>query len=143
MPSPEPVLLDLGDFDAVGIAADVVDTVRRHAIESGADVAATVSAPEGWHRVVVTGRRSGHAVLGVRFTELTRSRRHNVERAIAEQGWDVDDDGDGATRRYPPGTPASEVAFDLLGAVTLAGAPTGAARRITAVDASGAPVALT
>ena len=72
------MLLDLDDFDAIGVAAGVVDAVRRHAIESGVDVAATVSAPEGWHRVVVTGRRSGHAVLSVRFGELSRSRRHNV-----------------------------------------------------------------
>ena len=142
MPSPEPVTLDLGDFDAVGVAADVIDAVRRHAIESGGDVAATVSAPDGWHRVVVTGRRSGHTVLGVRYSELTRSRRHNVERALAGRSWDLDDDADGATHRFPPGTEASTVAFELLAVVSLGGAPTGF-RHVTAIDAQGQPVPLT
>jgi hypothetical protein len=138
---PAPVALDLGDFDAVGVAADVVDVVRRHAIESGHDVAATVSAPDGWHRVVVTGRRSGHTVVGVRYSDLTRSRWHNVGRALAERGWDLDDDEEGSTRRYPPGTEASTVGFELLAAVSVAGAPTDV-RQVTAVDATGAPVPL-
>lgn len=139
--SPEPVTLDLGDFDAVGIAADVVDAVRRHAIESGGDVAATVSAPEGWHRVVLTGRRSGHTVLSVRYLDLTRSRRHNVERALAGRGWDLDDDADGATHRFPPGTEASTVAFELLAVVSSAGAPA-TVRSIAAADATGTDVPL-
>jgi hypothetical protein len=118
------VLLDLGDFDAVGVASDLVDTVRQQAIEAGRDVAATVSAPNGWHRVVVTGRSSGHVVLVVRFSELTTSRWHNVEKALRERGsWDLDDDAEGVTRRYPPGTEAATVAFELLAALTLAGAP--------------------
>jgi hypothetical protein len=122
---PRVVQLDLDDFDAVGIAADVVDRVRQQAIEGGADVAATVSAPEGWHQVAVTGRRSGHAVLSVRFAALSTSRWHNVERALAGRGgWDPDDDGEGVTRRFPPGTEATVVAFELLAALTLAGAPT-------------------
>ena len=140
--SPEPIVLDLGDFDAVGIAADVVDAVRRHAIESGGDVAATVSAPDGWHKVVVTGRRSGHTVLGVRYSDLTRSRWHNVARAVAERGWDLDDDQEGSTHRFPPGTEASAVAFELLAAVSLGGAPP-TLRQVTAVDASGSPIPLT
>lgn len=139
---PDPVALDLSDFDAVGIAADVVDAVRRHAIESGGDVAATVSAPEGWHRVVVTGRKSGHTVLSVRYSELTRARRHNVARALAARDWDTDEDGEGATHRVPPGTEASAAAFELLAVVSLGGAPTDV-RHVTAVDASGAPVPLT
>jgi hypothetical protein len=142
MTSPDPVTLDLGDFDAVGIAADVVDAVRRHAIESGGDVAATVSAPEGWHRVVMTGRRSGHTVLSVRYTDLSRSRRHNVERALAGRGWDLDDDADGATHRFPPGTEASTVAFELLAAISLAGAPT-TPRPVTATNATGTDIPLT
>jgi hypothetical protein len=118
------LLLDLDDFDAVGIAADVVDRVRREAIGSGADVAATVSAPEGWHRLIVTGRRSGHVVLAVRFGDLTASRWHNIERELAARGgWDRDDDGEGVTHRFPPGTEATAVAFELLAALTLAGAP--------------------
>jgi len=140
--SPEPVTLDLGDFDAVGIAADVVDAVRRHAIESGGDVAATVAAPEGWHRVVVTGRRSGHTVLSVRYTELTRSRWHNVSRALTGRGWDVDDDEEGSTHRFPPGTEATTVAFELLAAVSLGGSPA-TPRTITATDATGTNIPLT
>lgn len=140
-PAPEPVALDLGDFDAVGVAADVVDVVRRHAIESGGDVAATVSAPEGWHRVVVTGRRSGHTVLSVRYSPLSRSRWHNVSTALAVRDWDVDDDHEGATFRAPPGTEASAVAFELLAVVSVGGAPTDV-RHVTAVDAEGRPVAL-
>lgn len=139
--SPDPVRLDLGDFDAVGVAGDVVVAVRAHAIERGRDVAATVSAPDGWHRVVVTGRPGGHTILGVRYGELTASRWHNVARALAGRGWDLDDDEEGATRRYPPGTEASTVAFELLAVAALAGAP-GDVRQVTAVDAGGSPVPL-
>lgn len=118
------MLLDLGDFDAVGVASHLVDTVRQQAIEASRDVAATVSAPDGWHRVVVTGRQSGHVVLVVRFSELTSSRWHNVERALSDRGgWDPDDDGEGVTRRYPPGTEAATVAFELLAILTVGGAP--------------------
>lgn len=138
---PAPVALDLSDFDAVGIAADVVDAVRRHAIRSEGDVAATVSAPEGWHRVVVTGRRSGHVVLSVRYSELSRSRWHNLAAALAKRGWDLDEDSEGATHRIPPGTEASAVAFELLAAATLSGAPTDV-RQVTAADAAGTPVPL-
>ena len=138
---PDPVRLDLGDFDAVGVAGDVVLTVRSHAIEHGLDVAATVSAPDGWHRVVVTGRPGGHAVLGVRYGELSASRWNNVAKALAGRGWDLDDDEEGATRRYPPGTEPSTVAFELLAAATLAGAPSDV-RQVTALDAHGAPVTL-
>lgn len=118
-----PPSLDLADFDALGVATDLVDTVRSRAIGSGTDVAATVSAPEGWHRVVVTGRGSGHLVLSVRYKELSRSRWHNVHGALTERDWDLDDDGEGATRRYPPGTEATTPAFELLAVVALGGAP--------------------
>jgi hypothetical protein len=138
---PLPLRLDLGDFDAVGVAGDVVVAVRSHAIEHGLDVAATVSAPGGWHRVVVTGRSSGHVVLGVRYGSLTASRWHNVARALAGRGWDLDDDEEGATRRYPPGTEPSTVAFELLAVAALAGAPSDV-RHVTALDAHGTPVAL-
>jgi hypothetical protein len=137
----DPLRLDLGDFDAVGIAGDVVLAVRAHAMEHGVDAAATVSAPEGWHRVVVTGRPGGHTVLGVRYGELTASRWNNVAKALARRGWDLDDDEEGATRRYPPGTDASTVAFELLAVAVLAGAPSDV-RQVTAVDATGSPVML-
>jgi hypothetical protein len=140
-PAPDPVRLDLADFDAVGVASDIVVAVRSHAIEHGVDVAATVSAPDGWHEVVVTGRPGGHAVLGVRYRELTASRWNNVAKALAGRGWDLDDDEEGATRRYPPGTEPSTVAFELLAVAALAGAPSDV-RRVTAVDGAGNAVPL-
>jgi hypothetical protein len=140
-PDPEPLTLDLADFDAVGVMSDVVLAVRSHAISSGADAVAFVSAPEGWHQVAVTGRRSGHLVLSVRYTELTPSRRHNVARALARREWQLDDDGDGATVRFPPGTDASAPAFEVLAVLTLAGAPKDV-RRVRALDAAGEPLAL-
>jgi hypothetical protein len=139
--SPEPVLLDLRDFDAVAVASEIVLAVRRHAIEASVDTAATVSAPAGWHRLVITGRASGHLVLGVRYQPLTRSRLHNVAAALEGNGWDLDDDADGVTRRYPPGTEATMVAFDVLGVLTLCGAPADV-RQVTARDGAGTPVAL-
>lgn len=120
---PSPVALDLADFDALGVAASLVDTVRTRAIEQESDVAASVSAPEGWHRVVVTGRGSGHLVLSVRYDPLTTSRLHNVTGALAQRDWDLDDDGEGSTYRFPPGTDAATAAFELLAALTLGGAP--------------------
>lgn len=133
--------LDLGDFDAVAVASDVVLAVRSHAIEASVDTAATVTAPEGWHRLVITGRSSGHVVLSVRYNPLTRSRRHNVAAALSGQEWDPDDDADGVTRRYPPGTEATMVAFDVLSVLTLGGAPADI-RHVTAHDSTGTPVAL-
>lgn len=140
-PTPEPVPVDLGDFDAVGVMSGVVLAARSHAIEAGVEVTATISAPDGWHRVVLTARPSGHVVLGIRYTELTPSRVHNVSRALHRRGWQLDEDGDGVTRRFPPGTDASEPAFELLAVVPLAGAPADV-RQVRAVDATGAPVVL-
>lgn len=139
--SPEPVSVDLGDFDAVGVMSGIVLAVRSHAIEAEADVTATISAPDGWHRVVATARSSGHVVLGIRYTELTPSRRHNVEKALARRGWQPDEDGDGVTRRFPPGTDASDPAFEILSVLPLAGAPADV-RRVQATDATGTPVPL-
>lgn len=138
---PTPVALDLADFDALGVATTLVDAVRTNAIERGLDVAATVSAPDGWHRVVATGRRSGHLVLSLRYDQLTQSRWHNVAGALAKRSWDIDDDNDGATCRFPPGTEASEAAFELLAVLVIGGAPTDV-RQATAVDADGNPVSL-
>jgi hypothetical protein len=119
--------LDLGDFDAVGVAGEIVGQVRARAIESEQDVAAAVAAPaapaEGWHRMVVTGRRSGHLVLSVRYGELTASRWHNVAGALARRGWQLDDDAEGSTLRYPPGTDATTIGFEMLAALTVGGAP--------------------
>lgn len=139
--APGPVLLDLADFDAVGVATDILVALRSHAIQHDTDAAATVAAPEGWHRVVITARSSGHVVIGVRYLELSTSRYHNVSKALAARGWDLDDDDDGATRRYPPGTEATTAAFEVLAAATVSGAPPDV-RAVTAVDGTGAPVDL-
>jgi hypothetical protein len=119
-----PSSLDLSDFDAVGVAGDLVGQVRARAIEGEADVAAIVAAPgEAWHRLVVTGRRSGHLVLSVRYSELTASRWNNVAGALARRGWQLDDDAEGSTMRYPPGTDATTIGFEVLAALTVGGAP--------------------
>ncbi|HKA05074.1 MAG TPA: hypothetical protein VKD67_12115 [Acidimicrobiales bacterium] len=137
----EPVMIDPGDYDAVGVMADVVLTLRRHAMERQADVVATVSAPPGRHRLLVTARPSGHTVFSVRFDELTKSRRNAIAAALTQRAWDFDDDGEGATHRYPPGTEHTTVAFDALPLLTLGGVPADR-RTITALDASGQPVDL-
>jgi hypothetical protein len=135
------VAIDPNDFDAVGVMADVVVTLRRHAMEQQSDVVATVSSPPGRHRLKVTARAGGHVVFSVRFDELTNSRRNVIAEALARRDWDLDEDGEGATRRYPPGTEHTTVAFDALAVLTLAGAP-GERRTVTALDAGGHPVEL-
>ena len=136
------VRLDLGDFDAIGVATDLVISLRTTAIQHETDAAATVSAPDGWHRLVVTARHSGHVVLGIRYSDLTRSRVHNLSRALHQREWDLDEDDDGVTRRYPPGTEASTAAFEIVAVLSLAGAPADI-REVTAVDGTGAPIDLT
>jgi hypothetical protein len=136
-----PLALDLADFDAVGILGEVVVALRVHSIEADVDAAATISAPDGWHRVVVTARSSGHVVVGVRYTELSTSRWHNVAEALARRDWQLDEDEEGATIRFPPGTEPTAAAFEVLAALTLAGAPADV-RRVTAVDGRGQAVAL-
>ena len=136
-----PLLLDLADFDAVGIATDIVVAVRSHAIEHAVDTSATVSAPESWHRVMINCSATGKTLLRVRFTDLTTSRGNNVSRALVERGWQLDEDRDGAAFRYPSGIEATTIAFDALAALTLAGAPSDL-RTVTAVDAAGRAVAL-
>jgi hypothetical protein len=137
----QPLLLDLGDFDAVGVVTDVVVALRVHAIEHGCDAAATVGAPAGYQRLVLTARPSGHVVLGTRYSDLGRSRWNNVADALEQRGWQLDVDGEGATRRYPPGSQASDAAFEALAAVTLAGAPSDV-RAVTAVDGEGSSIVL-
>jgi len=138
---PPPLPLDPADFDAVGVLSDAVVALRVHAIEADTDVAATVSAPDGWHRVVVTARSSGHLVLGVRYTELTTSHWHNVADALDRRGWQLDEDEEGSTVRFPPGTEPTNAAFEALAALTLAGAPA-TVRTVTAVDGHGEAVTL-
>lgn len=138
---PTPVLIDLADFDAVGIMVGVVNAVRSHAILASLDTAATVSAPDDWHRVVITARQSGHVIVAIAFSHLSRSRWNNVARALEARGWQTDEDDGGATVRFPPGTDASEAAFEVLAVSTLSGAPADV-RQVTAVDSTGTPVAL-
>ena len=141
MSEPEPCLVDLGDFDAVGIVSEVLVSLRAHTMATSADTAATVSAPDGWHRAVMTARESGHVVLGVRYEPLSTSRLKNVAGALAGRGWQLDDDGEGATIRFPPGTDAATPAFELLAAATVSGAPSDE-RSITATDGTGAAIDL-
>jgi hypothetical protein len=136
-----PVTVDLADFDAVGIVSDILVSLRAHTMATAADTAATVSAPDGWHRVVMTARDSGHVVLGVRYEPLSTSRLKNVADALAGRGWQLDDDGEGATIRFPPGTDATTPSFELLAAAVLSGAPSDE-RTVTAVDGAGTPVDL-
>ena len=140
--APPPLRLDLGDFDALGVATELVITLRAHAIAHETDAAATVSAPDGWHHLVITARHSGHVVLGIRYSDLTRSRLHNLSRALHQREWDLDEDDDGVTRRFPPGTEASTAAFEILTVLPLAGAPADV-RLVTGVDGTGRPIDLT
>ena len=141
VPDPEPVLVDLSDFDAVGIVSEILVSLRAHTMQTSADSAATVSAPAGWHRTVMTSRESGHVVLGVRFESLGASRLNNVADALARRGWQLDDDGEGATVRFPPGTDATTPAFELLAVATLSGAPDDV-RSVTATDGTGTVIDL-
>jgi hypothetical protein len=136
-----PLLLDLGDFDAVGVATDVVVALRVHAIEHGCDAAATVDAPAGYQRP--RRDRPPERARGAR-DPLQRPRPLPLEqpgRRPRAAGWQVDDDGEGATRRYPPGSQASDAAFEALAAVTLVGAPSDV-RVVTAVDGEGSSIVL-
>lgn len=139
--APEPITVDPADFDAVGVFSDAVVNLRAHVMATGLDTSATVDAPEGWHRVVVTAKPGGSSVLIVRYHELSASRLRNVADALSTRGWQLDEDREGATLRQPPGTPATDVAFEVLAVLTVAGAPT-APRQATGVDADGTAVDL-
>lgn len=139
--TPDAVLLDLGDFDAVGIATDIVIALRTHAIEAAVDAVASVSAPSGCQRLMVTARSSGHVVLSIRYLDLGLSRRNNLAGALGGRDWQPDDDREGSTRRFPPGSEATDAAFEMLAALTLSGAPSDV-RTVTAVDAVGTPIDL-
>lgn len=134
MATTDHVVLDLTDLDAVGVLTDVIVDLRGHVMDHGAAAVATVAAPEGWHRFTLTAMPGGHVVLGVRFAELTKSRTNNVAEALDRRGWQLDEDGGGATHRHPPGTDAMTIAFEALTLIGAAGAPR-TQRRVTAVGA--------
>jgi hypothetical protein len=139
MAAPLHVVLDLTDPDVVGVLNDVIVALRSHVMATGTAVTATVAAPEGWHPLTMTAMPGGHVVLGVRYAGLTKSRTNNVAEALDRRGWQLDEDGEGATHRHPPGTDAMTVAFEVQSMVLAAGAPR-TPRRVTAVDAGGSPV---
>jgi hypothetical protein len=133
--------IDPGDFDAFGVVADLVVAVRAAVMERGVDVVATISAPPGRHQVRLVGRPGGHVVLAVRYDDLTLSRRNVLADALRRREWDPDEDREGATHRFPPGTEHTAVAFEVLEVLTAGGAPA-ERRTVTAIDANGRPVAL-
>ncbi len=138
---PEPLLLDLDDFDAVGLLSEAVVDLRAHVMETSLDTAATIAAPDGWHPVVVTAKPGGSSVIVARYAELSASRLRNVATALDGRGWQLDEDKGGATMRQAPGTAAIDVAFEVLAAVVVGGAPAGR-RPVSAADAAGTPVDL-
>jgi len=138
---PEPLTIDPTDFDAVGVVSDAIVNLRAAVMDSSLDTAMTVAAPDGWHQVVVTAKPGGSSVLVVRYGALTLSRLRNVAEALTRRGWQLDEDGEGATLRLAPGTPAIDVGFELLAVLTVAGAPT-APRTATGALADGTPVEL-
>ncbi|MCD9624389.1 hypothetical protein [Rhabdothermincola salaria] len=142
MPTTDHVVLDLTDLDAVGVLTDVIVDLRGHVMERDVAAVATVAAPEGWHRFTLTAMPGGHLVLGVRFAELTKSRTNNVAEALDRRGWQLDEDGGGATHRHPPGTDAMTIAFEALTLIGAAGAPR-TQRRVTAVGADEEPLPFT
>lgn len=139
--APEPLVVDPADFDAVGVVSDAVVNLRAHVMTTGIEAAVTIDAPDGWHRLVVTAKDGGSSVLVVRYGELSLSRLRNVADALQRRGWQLDEDGEGATLRQPPGTPSTDVAFEALAVLTVAGAPA-TARRAHGTDADGRPVDL-
>jgi hypothetical protein len=141
MAEPDPITVDPSDFDAVGLVSDAVVNLRSHAMTTSLDSAMTVDAPEGWHHVVVTAKAGGSSVIVVRYGPLSLSRLRNVAEALGRRGWQLDEDGEGATLRQPPGTTATDVAFEVLAVLTVAGAPA-APRSATGSDADGTPIDL-
>jgi hypothetical protein len=139
-PGPE-TTLDPSDLDALGVMGDVLLALRTHAATTGQAAIATIAAPQGWHRVVVTAQPGGHTVLVVRFADLTPSRATNVGRWVGERGWQTAEDRRGASRTLPPGTDATSAAMEVLAVLTAGGAPA-SPRRVSAADASGAGVPL-
>jgi len=137
----EPLTIDPSDFDAVGVVADAVVNLRAHVMATSHDSAMTVAAPDGWHQVVLTAKPGGSSVVVVRYFDLSLSRLRNVAEALSKRGWQLDEDGEGATLRQPPGTTATDAAFEVLAALTVAGAPT-TPRTATGADAVGTEIDL-
>ena len=137
----EPLELDLDDFDAVGVLADAIVSLRAHVLINEVDGSATISAPDGWHRLVINAKPGGSSVLIVRFNDLSASRLRNVATALDGRGWQLDEDREGATLRQPPGTNATDCAFEILSALGLGGAPSGV-RQLDARDAHGGEIEL-
>ena len=102
---------------------------------------ATITAPEGWHRLVINAKQGGSSVLVVRFNDLSASRLRNVADALVRRGWQLDEDREGATLRQPPGTSATDTAFEVLAAIAAAGAPS-TTRTISAIDTDGTEIGL-
>lgn len=135
------LVIDPTDFDAVGLLTEAIVSLRAHVLINEVDASATVSAPDGWHPLVINAKQGGSSVLIVRFNELSASRLRNVADALSGRGWQLDEDREGATLRQPPGTTATDSAFEVLSAIGLAGAPD-APRTVTARDGNGTEVDL-
>ena len=135
------LVLDPDDFDAVGVLSEVVVDLRQHVMLKGVEASATVSAPDGWHPVVVNAKNGGSSVLVVRFNGLSASRLRNVADALSGRGWQLDEDREGATSRQPPGTTSIDVAFEVLAALGAGGAPKDP-RTVDARDAEGNAIEL-
>ena len=133
--------IDPSDFDAVGLLSEAIVSVRAHVLIEEIDASATITAPEGWHRLVINAKQGGSSVLVVRFNDLSASRLRNVADALARRGWQLDEDREGATSRQPPGTSATDTAFEVLAAIAAAGAPS-TTRTISAIDTDGTEIDL-
>lgn len=133
--------IDPSDFDAVGLLSEAIVSVRAHVLIEEIDASATITAPEGWHRLVINAKQGGSSVLVVRFNDLSASRLRNVADALVRRGWQLDEDREGATLRQPPGTSATDTAFEVLAAIAAAGAPS-TTRTISAIDTDGTEIDL-
>ncbi len=133
--------IDPSDFDAVGLLSEAIVSVRAHVLIEEIDASATITAPEGWHRLVINAKQGGSSVLVVRFNDLSASRLRNVADALVRRGWQLDEDREGATLRQPPGTSATDTAFEVLAAIAAAGAPS-TPRTVSAIDTDGTEIDL-
>lgn len=128
------LVIDPSDFDAIGLLTDAIVSLRAHVMVNEIDASATVTAPEGWHPLVINAKQGGSSVLVVRFNELSNSRLRNVADALSKRGWQLDEDREGATLRQPPGTSATDSAFEVLSSIGVGGAPN-SPRTLVARDA--------
>jgi hypothetical protein len=135
------VVIDPTDFDAVSVLTEAIVSLRAHVMVNEIDASATVSAPEGWHPLVINAKQGGSSVLIVRFNDLSASRLRNVADGLSKRGWQLDEDREGATLRQPPGTTATDSAFEVLAAIGIGGAPN-SSRNLVARDGNGNEVDL-